>query len=84
MLDAGLWSKALFLGMDQAGLGVFCGLKQNKPVLHAEVKPVLGERRKRRALDAETPWESRNKRDIATARRRWNCAISLPIVWPAF
>ena len=68
-LDAGLWSKALFLGMDQAGLGVFCGLKKNKPDLHAEVKRVLGQRRKKRTPDAEMPWESCPKGEIR--RRMW-------------
>jgi predicted transposase YbfD/YdcC len=67
--DAGLWSKSLFLAMDQAGLGVFCGLKKNKPDLHAEVKRVLGQRRKKRAPDAETPWESCPKGKIR--RRMW-------------
>lgn len=68
-LDAGLWSKALFLAMDQAGLGVFCGLKKHKPELHAEVKRVLGLRRKKLAPDAETPWESCPKGKIR--RRMW-------------
>ena len=68
-LDAGLWSKTLFLGMDQAGLGVFCGLKKNKPDLHAEVKRVLGQRRKKRAPDAESPWETCGSAKIR--RRMW-------------
>lgn len=68
-LDAGLWSKAIFLAMDAEGLGVFCGLKKNKPELHAEVKRVLGQRRKKRAPDAETLWESCSGGKIR--RRMW-------------
>lgn len=57
------------LSLDQAGLGVFAGLKKNKPDLFAEVKRVLGQRRKKRQADAQTPWESCPKGEIR--RRLW-------------
>jgi hypothetical protein len=56
-LDAGLWSKGLFLSLDAQGLGVFCALKENKPDLFREVARVLEAERERRAPDAETDWE---------------------------
>ena len=48
VLDAGLWSKDVFLSMDAQGFGLVCGLKKNKPDLFAEVERVLRIERQRR------------------------------------
>ncbi len=58
VLDAGLWSKDVFLSMDAQGFGLVCGLKKNKPDLFAEVERVLRIERQRRPAQAETNWES--------------------------
>ena len=68
-LDAGLWSKAIFLAMDKDGLGVFAGLKGNKPELFAEAKRVLRRVRTKQKPTAETKWESCPKGKIR--RRLW-------------
>ncbi len=77
-LDAGLWSKALFLSMDAQGLGIFAGLKNNKPDLFAEVERVLTIERRRQSPLAETDWEpcpaGRIRRRLwrSTALQGWN------------
>lgn len=59
VLDAGLWSKELFLQLDSAGYGVVCGLKANKPELHAEVERIFRNMSRRGlSADAQTPCES--------------------------
>ena len=58
VLDAGLWSKDVFLSMDDQGFGLVCGLKKNKPDLFAEVERVLKIERQRQPPQAETDWES--------------------------
>lgn len=68
-LDAGLWSKQIFLDMDAAGLGVFCGLKGNKPELFAEAKRVLRQVRMRQEPHAQTRWEPYKGGKIC--RRLW-------------
>ena len=68
-LDAGLWSKAIFLAMDAQGLGVFCGLKGNKPELFAEAKRVLRRVRSKKEASATTDWEPCPKGMIR--RRLW-------------
>lgn len=68
-LDAGLWSRELFAEMDNAGLGIFGGLKKNKPELHAEVERVLRIERGRRAANAESDWEP--CKDGQVRRRLW-------------
>ena len=68
-LDAGLWSKEVFLSMDALGLGVLCGLKKNKPDLFAEVERVLRIERQRRSHQAETEWEPSRTGQIR--RRLW-------------
>ena len=67
--DAGLWSRELFAEMDQAGLGIFGGLKGNKPELHTEVERVLRIERGRRAADTESGWEP--CKDGQVRRRLW-------------
>ena len=56
-LDAGLWSKAIFLAMDLAGMGVLCALKENKPELYAEVERIMRIEMEKRAPVAESDWE---------------------------
>ena len=56
-LDAGLWSKAIFLAMDVVGLGVLCALTENKPELHAEVARIMRIEMATRAPVAESDWE---------------------------
>lgn len=56
-LDAGLWSKALFLEVDAAGFGLLYALKDNKPDLMAEVERVLAIERKRTLPHAYNDWE---------------------------
>lgn len=58
-LDAGLWSKPLFETMSAAGYGLLCGLKENKPELHAETERVFRILRahKQRVPAAETGWQ---------------------------
>lgn len=56
-LDAGLWSKAIFLAMDVAGMGVLCALKDNKPELHAEAARIMRIEMANRAPLAESDWE---------------------------
>lgn len=72
-LDAGLWSKALFLAMDADGLGLLCGLKANKPELFAEVERVLDMERRRRSHQAETDWEPCRQGQIR--RRLWRTTV---------
>ncbi len=71
-LDAGLWSKALFLTMDAQGLGLFCGLKGNKPELFAEAKRVLRRVRSKKEAMFTGAWESCPKGLIR--RRLWRTA----------
>jgi predicted transposase YbfD/YdcC len=68
-LDAGLWSKAIFLAMDGDGLGVFAGLKGNKPELFGEAKRVLRRVRTKQKPAAETAWQPCPKGKIR--RRLW-------------
>ena len=72
-LDAGLWSKPLFLAMDQQGLGVMCGLKENKPDLFAEAERVLHIQRQRRSHQSETDWEPCRGGHIR--RRLWRTTL---------
>lgn len=69
VLDAGLWSKDVFLSMDAQGFGLVCGLKKNKPDLFAEVERVLKIERQRSPAQAETDWES--YRSSLIRRRIW-------------
>lgn len=57
-LDAGLWSKEVYLDLDAQGIGVFAGLKSNRPDLHNEVVRVLNIERRRSQPLAETPWQA--------------------------
>ena len=57
-LDAGLWSKEVYLDLDAQGIGVFAGLKSNKPDLHNEVVRVLNIERRRSQPLAVTPWQA--------------------------
>ena len=57
-LDAGRWSKEVYLDLDAQGLGVFAGLKANKPDLHDEVVRVLNIERRRSQPLAVTPWQA--------------------------
>ncbi len=56
-LDAGLWSKQVFLTMTEAGLGLLCALKDNKPDLFAEAERVLRIERQRKSPQAQSDWE---------------------------
>jgi len=69
-LDAGLWSKAIFLAMDEAGYGVLCGLKENKPDLFREVERVLCIERRKRPPDAQSRWETCSRGQMR--RRFWS------------
>lgn len=69
-LDAGLWSKKLFLAMDRQGFGLLCGLKNNKPGLLAEVERVLRIERRRRAPQVDGGWETCSRGKIR--RRLWS------------
>lgn len=77
-LDAGLWSRALFAQFDEAGLGIFGGIKNNKPELHAEAERVLRIAMARRGPDAQPDWEPCQKGQIkrelwrTTALDGWN------------
>ena len=77
-LDAGLWSKEVYLDLDEQGFGVFAGLKGNKPDLHNEVVRVLNIERKRTAPLAEMPWQAhkggllRRRLWRSTALDGWN------------
>ena len=68
-LDAGLWSKALYLAMDVSGFGLLCGLKENKPELHAEVARQLRIDMAKFAPQAESDWESSSRGKVR--RRLW-------------
>lgn len=46
-VDAGLWSKELFATFDRSGLGLFAGLKRNKPDLWQQAQRVLDRQRTR-------------------------------------
>ena len=68
-LDAGLWSKALYLAMDVSGFGLLCALKENKPELHAEVARQLRIDMAKFAPQAESDWESSSRGKVR--RRLW-------------
>jgi predicted transposase YbfD/YdcC len=68
-LDAGLWSKALFLAMNASGFGLLCALKENKPELHAEAARLLRIDMSRLSPQAESDWESSPRGKVR--RRLW-------------
>jgi len=68
-LDAGLWSKPIFLALDAAGFGLFCGLKANKPELFLHAERVLGHLRATQQPKAETEWEPYQNGHVR--RRLW-------------
>lgn len=74
-LDAGLWSKKLFLQMDEQGLGVFCGLKNNKPELFAEVGRLIRIEQSRHGPNASTGWQRCKKGQIR--RDMWRATDKL-------
>ena len=67
-VDAGVWSKALFRDFDQADLGLFAGLKDNKPELLREASRVLRTERRTRAAAAQEVERYRGK---TITRRLW-------------
>lgn len=69
-LDAGLWSKKLFLAMDREGLGLLCGLKENKPELFAEVERALRIKRRKHVAQVDGGWETCSRGKIR--RRLWS------------
>ena len=78
-LDAGLWSKEVYLGLDAQGLGVFAGLKGNKGDLHDEVVRVLNIERRRTLPLAESPWQAldgwngwTNLRQVVVVEQTWS------------
>jgi len=71
-LDAGLWSKEIFAWFNDKGLGIFAGLKGNKPELHAEVERVMRIDVARRSPHAETGWEPSKKGQMK--RELWRSA----------
>jgi len=69
-LDAGLWSKKLFLAMDREGFGLLCGLKENKPDLFGEAEKMLRIKRRQRAAQVDGGWETCSRGKIR--RRLWS------------
>lgn len=82
-LDAGLWSKPIFLALDATGFGVFCGLKANKLGLFTEAECILGVLRATQEPKAETDWEPyknghvRRRLWLTTRLENWNGWIHL-------
>jgi len=68
-LDAGLWSKALFLAMDQKGYGLICGLKKNKPDLFQEAERAIRNERRKNGPSVDTGWVTCSRGEIR--RKLW-------------
>jgi len=68
-LDAGLGSKQIFLELDAAGFGVFCGLKDNKARLFDKVRHILFKLQATQQPRAESEWELYQNDPIG--RRLW-------------
>lgn len=68
-LDAGLWSKQIFLELDAAGFGVFAGLKGNKPELFSKAVHLLYKLQATQEPHAESKWEPYQNGHVR--RRLW-------------
>ena len=67
-VDAGLWSRELFARFDEAGLGLFGSIKENKPELHQEAARILRIAQRQEA-DAESAFEPSSRGMVR--RRLW-------------
>lgn len=68
-LDAGLWSKQIFLELDAAGFGVFAGLKGNKSGLFDKAQHLLFKLQATQDPHAESKWEPYQNGHVR--RRLW-------------
>ncbi len=68
-VDAGLWSKELFLEFNSRGLGLFAGLKVNRGDLFVEATRLLNIARRTLKPMAESEWEP--SRGGTIRRRLW-------------
>jgi predicted transposase YbfD/YdcC len=71
-LDAGLWSKAVFLAMDEQFLGVFAALKSNRGELFDEAARLFRTILQRQDASADSGWETYKGGKIR--RRLWRTA----------